>query len=348
MSDLPEHLSEDDSDADRSNVSLTEREQHLMGRARELFAQQKAANTHRAYAAGWRDFVEACAQFRDDADDHSHAPRDPLPTSEETLALYLTTLVERGLAMPTIEQRVSAIQHVHDLAGKESPTRSQHIRGLLEGIRREMQHRPDGAPPLLTDHIKQIAEALRQRPFPRDSDRVRSLRDVAVILLGFAGALRRSEIAAVEVADLHERTSGLGLEIPRSKTDQTGDGQVIGITATGTDYCPVQAVRDWKAAASITSGPLFRGVHRSGTILDRAISGRTINNIVKDACEAAGLSIDASSHSLRVGHVTQATINNVPDGIIRAQSRHKDEATFFRYQRVDKALKNSSSSQLGL
>jgi integrase len=211
-----------------------------------------------------------------------------------------------------------------------------------------MQHRPDGAPPLLTEHVRQIVDALRKGSFDGDAARVRALRDVAVILLGFAGALRRSEIAAVETGHLNERPQGLGLEIPRSKTDQTGEGQVVGITATGTPYCPVQAVRDWQDAASITSGALFRGVHRSGTILDRGISDRTVNNIVKGACETAGLSVDASGHSLRVGHITQATINNVPDGVIRAQSRHKDEATFFGYQRVDKALKNSSSSQLGL
>lgn len=309
------------------------------------FENRIAESTRETYKKGWRDFKRFCSE-------HDHTS---LPASEETVVLYIN---ERfGKHSPnTIQLRLTAIRHYHKEAGEEDPTQSRAVRGVMRGAKRESDHQPKEADPLLTRHVKKMVESLRQkRPEKGEArsnrlkgDRLRSLRDEAVLLVGYAGALRRSEIAAMEKEHLIDRETGYALLIPESKTDQEGEGQYVGISRTGSDYCPCEALDRWLAAAGITSGGLFRGVHWKGAVMEGAITSRSVNNIIEDAAEGASLSVDPSGHSLRAGHITQATINGVPDGIIRAQSRHEDPSTFYGYQRVHKALDESSSQHLDL
>ncbi|WP_263788143.1 tyrosine-type recombinase/integrase [Salinibacter grassmerensis] len=216
----------------------------------------------------------------------------------------------------------------------------------MSGIQRESDHTTKEAPPLLTRHVQDIVDALRSVE-SSEADRIRARRDVAIILLGYAGALRRSEIASVDAGHLTDRDDGYALLVPESKTDQPGSGQYVGILRAGSEYCPCRALDRWIATSGIDEGAVFRGVHWSGSIMDR-ISPQTVHRIVQHGAEAAGLSVSPTGHSLRAGHITQATINDVPDGTIRSQSRHEDPSTFYGYQRVHKALEKSSSGQLGL
>jgi integrase len=324
----------------RENSDLTRRERDLRHRARDLYESQLSENTRRAYRSGWDDFLAFC-ESKD---------RRPLPASKETVALYAAKLSE-SLSVSTVEQRLSAIKWFHEQSGHESPTASNRVRGLVKGLARKQSSRKDQARPLLTKHIAEITDALQEET-ESEADRLRQARDRALILLGYAGALRRSELANVRLGHLHDRDRGFALEIPQSKTDPEGTGQIVGIVRTGSERCPCDAVEEWIFKSGITEGPLFRGVHRSGALLEDAISARTVNNVIKRSAQAAGFSTELQSsisgHSLRAGHITQATINNVPDGVIRAQSRHEDKSTFYGYQRIEKALKRTSSARLGL
>jgi integrase len=139
--------------------------------------------------------------------------------------------------------------------------------------------------------------------------------------------------------------------VPESKTDQEGKGQLVAIRRIeDSGYCPVKALRRWVAVASIEEGAIFRGVPRSGLISREAITGRTVGNAVKRAAEAAGLpqAEDYTGHSLRAGHITQASMEGAPDAAIQAQSRHESDRAFREYVRPQKLLENSSSAHLGL
>jgi hypothetical protein len=158
---------------------------------------------------------------------------------------------------------MAAIQHAHDERGLESPTRSKAVQNVMRGIRRESDRTPEQAPPLLTEHIKNMVDALPGNGSPPNKTEaeaawLRGRRDRALILTGFAGAFRRSELAAIRRIE-------------------------------DSDYCPVKALRRWASVASIDDGPIFRGVPRSGLISRDAITGRTVGNAVKRAADAAGL-----------------------------------------------------------
>lgn len=323
------------------NSELTSRERELIDRANELFEERLAESTRRSYESGWRDFVSFCREVE----------RTPLPAAVDTLAMYMTDRHDEH-APGTIQQRLAAIQYVHDQADEKSPTRAKRIEGMMRAIQRDSDHSEKEAPPLLTRHVKKMVDHLRQTrnraEGNNDGNHLRALRDESVILVGYAGALRRSEIASIHKEHLVDHDGGYALLIPESKTDPKGQGQYVGLTRTGSEHCPCGALDRWLGHAEITQGPVFRGVHWSGSVYDGSITARTVHDIIQETARKADLSVEPTGHSLRAGHITQATINDVPDGVIRAQSRHKDPSTFYGYQRVHKALSVSSSGRLGL
>jgi integrase len=316
----------------------------LMQEALRYHERALSKNTRRAYRSAWADFVDFCAAHDLDA----------LPASAQTVALYLTERARR-LAVSTLDQRLAAIQHVHDEAGRESPTRSRAIRTLMKGLRREKDTRPRKAKPLLTEDIERVVTALPGqggRPAGTEAGAtwLRGLRDRALLLVGYAGALRRSELAALRVEDVERRASGLLITVPASKTDQDGQGQLVAIREGSGPLCPASALWRWTGAAGIENGPLFRGVRRNGELRPGAVSGRTVRDVIRRAAERAGLAEPErySGHSLRAGHITQAALNGVPDQLIMQQSRHESAEAFQGYVRPQRLLETTSSASLGL
>jgi integrase len=251
---------------------------------------------------------------------------------------------------------MAAIQHAHDERDLKSPTRSKSVQNVMRGIRRESDRTPEQAPPLLTEHVKNMVDALPGTGSPpsgteEEAAWLRGRRDRALILTGFAGAFRRSELAALRMEHIDSRPGGLLVTVPESKTDQEGEGQIVAIRRIEeSEYCPVSVLREWVSVASIDEGAIFRGVPRSGYISRDAITGRTVGNAVKRAAEAAGLpqAEDYTGHSLRAGHITQASMEGAPDAAIQAQSRHESDRAFREYVRPQKLLENTSSAHLGL
>lgn len=238
-----------------------------------------------------------------------------LPATPETVAAFIAAEAERGVKPSTIGRRVAAIRYAHRLAGLPVPTADERVKAVVRGIRREKGVAPLRKSPVTSERAIAMAAFAGQD--------VAGLRDRAILLLGFAGAFRRSELVALDVEDLEETEAGLRVRIRRSKTDQDGAGATIAIVA-GSIACPVKAVQAWRLAASIKAGPLFRRVRKSGQLTDTRLSDRTIANIVKAYAERIGLDPTTfSGHSLRAGFVTSAATRGASLLKIMDQSRHK-------------------------
>ena len=181
------------------------------------------------------------------------------------VAAYLSSLADSGRKASTIGRRAAAIGYHHKMAGHEPPTGSEAVKAVLRGIRRTIGSAKQGKAPATADLIGQMVALC--------PDNMIGKRDRALLCLGFAGAFRRSELCALEVADLTEVPDGLRILIRRSKGDQEGQGQEVAIPR-GYRLRPVEAVQTWLAAAEISSGPVFRAVARGGKVSDAAAGGR--------------------------------------------------------------------------
>ncbi len=184
-------------------------------------------------------------------------------------------------------------------------------------------------------------------------DDLAGLRDRALMLIGFAGALRRSELVGLDLFHVRQTPTGLRLMIPRSKTDAAGEGAEIGITqGVMTDTCPVRALRSWLSAADIADGPLFRRVTKDGTVGTKRLSPESVRLILGRRATAAGvkgtLFEPVTPHGMRAGFVTTAYKNGVPDEEIMGHTRHRSLTTMRGYVRRAKLGIASPSGKLGL
>jgi integrase len=223
-------------------------------------------------------------------------------------------------------RRVAAIRYAHKAAGHGPPTNRETVKAVMRGIRRTIGAAPDQKAPATSDRI---AEMVAHCP-----DTLTGRRDRALLLLGFAGAFRRSELMALTVADLIEVEGGLRVMIRRSKTDQEGQhGQEIAIPAGGR-LRPVEAVQAWLAAAGITKGPVFHPITKGGRIMPGALSDRSVANIVKAHAVRANLDpTEFSGHSLRSGFLTSAAEAGANVFKMMEVSRHKSVDTLRGYVR---------------
>jgi integrase len=162
----------------------------------------------------------------------------------------------------------------------------------------------------------------------------KGIRDRALLLLGFAGGFRRSELVSLTVADIEQAKQGLLVQLRFSKTDQDGQGRSVGIPYARGNICPVLSLQVWLAASSITEGPIFRAVNRHGVISDAALTSQAVALIVKERAKAIGLdATQFAGHSLRSGLVTSAAQAGISSWKIRAQTGHKSDSMLARYIR---------------
>jgi site-specific recombinase XerD len=275
----------------------------------------KADETVRAYRHDFRIFEVYCAG-------HGHLS---MPSTPSAVAEFLAGEQRRGCKAATLTRRVAAIRYAHGLTGYPSPTDAETVRAVLSGIKREIGTRQTPKTAATADLIQMM---LTECP-----NTMTGKRDRALIALGFAGAFRRSELVALEVADLTETPDGFRALVKRSKTDQSGEGQEIAILR-GRRLRPVEAVQTWLAAAGITDGPVFRQVNKSGRVLPGALKAESAAKVVKDAARRAGLDPSAfAGHSLRSGFITSAAKAGASIFKMMDVSRHKSVETLRRYVR---------------
>jgi site-specific recombinase XerD len=289
---------------------------------------EKAEATRRAYKSDFARFRDWC--------EAKNVPA--LPASPAAVAAFLAAEATRGTKVATISRRLAAIRYAHKLAGHEPPTNVEAVKVTLRGIRRTAGSAPARKAPATADKVlAMVAKA--------NTD-LKGLRDRALLLLGFAGAFRRSELTALNLADLEFCKSGLRVTVRKSKTDQDGLGVTIAI-ARGSIACPVDAVRAWVKAADIVDGPLFRPVTRAANISERRLSARAVAELVKCYARRAGLkAADFSGHSLRSGFLTSAAAQGASIFKMMDVSRHKSVDTLRSYVRDAEMFRDHAGNGL--
>ncbi len=290
-------------------------------RLREYRAASKAEATKRAFEKNWRGFEKWCA---------AHKVK-PFPCEPQTVEAFLVHLADRGLKASSIDQARWAINARHKWSNLPAPGDSERVKVVAAGIRRTIGSRQHRKAALTIEHLREVSF----RP-----DLIGS-RDKALLLVGFAAGLRRSELAGLDVEDLEFSPEVLRLHLRHSKTDQEGRGESVDVVpAADPRCCPLVALREWLAAAKLSSGPVFRAINRWGALRGR-ISTAAIGHLVKETAAACGLDPSQyGAHSLRAGCATYLLDRGVPLNIVAKQGRWKKHDTVLRYDRnaTSKAL----------
>lgn len=278
----------------------------------ELIAAATAANTRRAYQSDFAHFI---------------AWGGIVPARSEAVAAYIAAHAKM-LSTATLARRLVAIRRAHALRGLHDPTKAELVRLTLRGVRR-LHGRPQRrASPLTVEHLFGIVSVL--------GNSIRDVRDRALLLIGFAGAFRRSELVAINCDWIKASERGVEIILPKSKTDQERTGRRIAIPRVGGLACPVTALDSWLQAAEIASGPVFRRVNKSGNVLASPLSSGAVATVVKQRAALIGLnSQDYSGHSLRAGFATCAAAAGLSAWDIKRQTGHVSDAALGRYIRED-------------
>jgi site-specific recombinase XerD len=304
-----------------------EKKHALIENAKAFIEASTAPATRKAYASDWKIFSSWCI-------DHDQAE---LPATAETVVLFLADQAQTGTAPATLNRRLAAIKYAHEAAGLDTPTNKKIVSTTLKGIKRATDKTKQQKAPATADRL---AAMLAHIP----ADTLTGKRDRAILVLGFVGAFRRSELAALTIDDLQETAEGLRVTIRKSKTDQEGNGQTIAIP-NGTRLQPVKAVRDWLDAAGITEGAIFRPITKGGSVRPVAITDKSISETVKKYAQAAGFdAADFAGHSLRAGFLTSAAEHGATVFKMAEVSRHKSLQTLQTYVRSAELFKDHAGS----
>lgn len=309
----------------------------LADRALGFIASARAESTRRAYRSDWDAFASWCGGRGLSA----------LPAAPGTVALYLAALATTHKP-GSLRRRLTAIGKAHEAAGYESPASTRHavVGETLKGIRRTLGTAQAGKRPLLTKEIRTMVEALPEN--------LQGARDRVLLLMGFAGGFRRSELAALDVEDVTLCEEGLIVRLRRSKTDQEGQGRLVALPyGSNPATCPVRAWRKWREQSGIQEGALFRGIDRHGALAagprGHPLHKDSIGLIVKRAVQRIGLApAGYAGHSLRAGLATEAYRNGATEFAIMQQTGHRSAATLRRYIREGSLFRDNAAAKLGL
>jgi integrase len=269
-----------------------------------------APATLRAYRADWDHYAAWCAA----------AGLVPVPAAPETVGAYLASLAGSH-APSTIRRRLAALGKVHRFNVLPWDTAHRAIQAPLQAVLRAQARPPDKAAALTLPMLRRLVATC-------DAS-ARGRRDRALLLFGFAGALRRSELVSLQVEDVAETASGLRLRITHGRTDQMGERADIGLPrGKHAETCPVLAFRAWQEVARRRAGPLFRPISRAGTIGGTALHPDAVRRILGYRVGLAGLEVEGvgrlSAHALRAGFITEAYELGLRDEDIMRHTRHRD------------------------
>jgi site-specific recombinase XerD len=308
----------------------------LVERMREYAEASRAPNTWRAYQSDLRHFAAWCAKHG----------LEPLPAAAATVAAYLTDHADQ-LATSTLQRRLYALSALHRAGGFDSPADAPEVQAVWSGIKRTHRMAPAQKAPTLTKVIAAMVEPLGERRI--------DVRDRALLLMGFAGAFRRSELVALNVEDITDTDDGLRIAVRRSKADQEGEGDAVGLPyGSNPATCPVRAWRAWLEVSEITEGPAFRAITRHDNAARPRIGSRRLSTdavaiIVKERAKAAGFDRTTfAAHSLRAGFATEAFRQGVPELSVMRHGRWKSSASMRGYIREGTLWSDNAAAKLGL
>lgn len=305
--------------------------QDLAERIGTFLAAAKAPSTRKRYQSAWRAFEQWCGKLSVDA----------LPATPITVAAYLAEEADR-LSVASLALALAAIRQAHEYAHHPSPTSTPEVRTVMQGIRRSLGTAPAKKAPLLVGDVRAIVARL--------PDDLRGARDRALLLVGFAGGFRRSELVALNVEDVSFTSDGMAVTIKRSKTDQVGAGRTIGIAyGTAKTSCPVTALRTWMALAAITSGAIFRPVDRHGHARKGRLTTKSVAKLVKEMGMLVGLDPKVlAGHSLRSGFASSAAAAGIEERDIARVTGHRSLTVLRGYVQQGTLFDGDVVRRLGL
>lgn len=261
-----------------------------------------------------------------------------IPAAPETIAEYLVTHADI-LCVATLTRRLAALAKVHRSRGMTNPTSTELVKSALRGLKRIKGTTQRQAKPLIKEDLFETLAVT--------GDRLKDVRDRTLILIGFAGGFRRSELVGLICSDVERVRQGIVITLRRSKTDQNGAGRKIGIPYARGRWCPVAALEQWLNISGITEGALFRPIDRHHRIGEKQLSGEAVCLIVKERVRSAGIDpAGYSGHSLRAGLATSAAQAGVSSWKIRQQTGHASDAMLARYIRDNEMFVDNAAGIL--
>ena len=295
----------------------------------------KANNTLRAYKTDFRDFGAFCAK-------HGF---NSMPTEPKVVSLYLTHLSANS-KISTLRRRLVSIGVVHKLKGHYLDTKHPVIIENLMGIKRKMGSIQIAKKPILISHLKQIINIIDEQKI----EKIKKLRNRTLILIGFGGGFRRTELISIDYEDLDFAEEGLKITLRRSKTDQFGEGLVKGIPYfTNEKYCPVISLKNWINLSKIKTGPIFRRFAKGSILTNNRLTDQSVVLIIKDCLKLAGIeNKNFSGHSLRSGFATVAAESGADERSIMAMTGHKTTQMVRRYIKEANIFKNNALNKVKL
>ena len=295
----------------------------------------KSNNTLRAYKSDFKDFGAFCAK-------HGF---DSLPTEPKVVSLYLTYL-SKNSKVSTLRRRLVSIGMLHKLKGHYLDTKHPIIIENLMGIKRVKGSMQKGKKPILINHLKSIINVINQKKI----DEIKKSRDKTIVLVGFGGGFRRSELISINYEDIEFVPEGVKITIKRSKTDQFGEGMVKGLPYfTNELYCPVINLKKWLELSNIKSGPIFRRFTKGSSLTRDRLTDQSVVLLIKNYLNLAGIeNSNYSGHSLRSGFATVAAESGADERSIMAMTGHKTTQMVRRYIREANIFKNNALNKINI
>ena len=318
--------------ATRNNHALTELSA-LSDESRENLKHSLSDRTVKEYRSDLRQYAEWIA-------DMPLLYRSELPHSPEMVSNWLSDMNAAGLSVSTLKRRLRAVSWIHKNHGHESPGNSVLVKTTMSGIMR--RRAASGQTNTATSKTALGMSDLKVMCRKCDKHSLSGIRDIALLTLGFAGALRRSELVALQVSDVTVTGKGADIRVRRSKTDQYGEGATVSVVRGSGELCPVAALVTWLKASGITEGFIFRRIRRGGQVQETGVTGRTVADVIKKTAKAAGLDASKlSAHSLRSGLLTTAAEQGADLIQLQQHARHSDPKQTAHYIRHANRYKNN-------
>ena len=294
----------------------------------------KANNTIRAYRSDFKDFSVFCAKNS----------LKSLPTDSKIVALYLTYLSSKDAKISTLRRRLVSIGVIHKLKGHYLDTKHPIIIENLMGIKRKIGSFQQGKKPILINQLKSIINVIDNEK----SKEIKKIRDKTLILIGFGGGFRRSELVSIDYNDVELVPEGVKIVVRRSKTDQFGEGMVKGLPYfSNQNYCPVMHLKKWLELSNIKSGPLFRRFSKSYKLNENRLTDQSVALLLKNYLNVAGIeNKNYSGHSLRSGFATVSAESGADERSIMAMTGHKTTQMVRRYIKEANLFKNNALNKI--
>ena len=296
----------------------------------------KAANTLRAYKSDFKHFTLFCLRYG----------LKSMPSDPKIVSLYLTNLDKLDVKISTLRRRLVSIGVIHKLRGHYLDTKHPIIIENLLGIKRTKGSMQRGKKPILISHLKQIIEVINKEELPE----IKKSRDKCLILMGFSGGFRRSEVTAIDYEDVEFVDEGMKIMVRKSKTDQFGDGHLKGIPYfSDKSLCPVQLLKKFLEISKIKNGPLFRKFNKGFSLSNLRLTDQSVALLIKNYLNKAGIdSTNYSGHSLRSGFATVTAEAGADERSIMEMTGHKTSQMVRRYIKEANIFKNNALNKIKL